>query len=320
MVSQMRTVRFYEIVDRKSGEALEHDLPWDDVLVGLGAASMTPEQRTAKIAGDDHHGGAWMLSGFPSMLLFSRIRESYEFPDLFDRSSGSLEALELAESKGVAETTHVGFFPSNVIAMIRTQSSPGAGNLERWINEFEFFKGVERLAVQPLSRTSATERISDVEQARGVTVRMRTTAAQALVDRSPRLAEAVEVLHQKFGSVMVEMRIYTTDSEGGATESAAIMEEVEGLLALTASGEQIPGVDAAKLSYRSIETEKIDEINMMMEKLAERVEVQTIDDEGRSTRRESAAQAMMVAYGHLEADITEALSPARAPAAAEVEE
>ena len=308
---QTRTVRFFEVVDRKSGLPLEHDLPWSDALAALSRGDISPGDRTVKFAGEDHHGGPWQMSGLPDMLLFSKIREDYDLPDVFDRTSGALEALQIAETQGIAETTHVGFFPSNIVGMIRTNTTPGAGSLEAWVNGMHLFDGTEPVLVQPLSRVAVTARVADVEQARGISVRMRTTAAQAIADRAPRLADITERLNQQFGSVMVEMRIYIPQDQGHVEESTAIMDEAEGLLALTADGAAVEGLQAAHLTYLSREKEVADDINILKDKLAERVEVEVIDEEGRSTRRESAAQAMQHAYNRLEDDLQAAVGRSR---------
>lgn len=309
--TQSRTVRFFEIIEQKTGLPLEHAFDWDPTLVALGKADVAVADRTVKIAGEDHHGGPWVLSGHPSMLLFSKIREDFELPELFDRSSGDLSALQIAESQGVAETTHVGFFPQNIVAMMRTNTTPGAGNLERWINSMHLFDNQPNVEVIPLSRVSVTQRVADVEQARGIKVRMRTTAAQSIAGSAPRLADAVSYLEQKFGPVMVEMRIYIPQDQGYSDASGTIMEEANGLLALTADGEPIDGVQAASLTYRSREKEKADEINMLKDKLAEQVFVEVVDAEGRSTRRASAALAMQAAYTRLEDDLQAAINRPR---------
>jgi hypothetical protein len=310
--SQTRTVRFFEIVERKTGLPLEAELDWDPTLDALGRSDVSVDDRTIDIAGEDHHGGPWVLSGYPSMLLFSKIRDDFELPELFDRANGQLEALEIAETKGVAETTHIGFFPQNIVGMIRTNTTPGAGNLERWINNMNLFDNLPAIDVQPLSRVAVTQRVADVEQARGIKIRMRTTAAQSIAGRAPRLADAVQHLQQQFGSVMVEMRIYIPQDQGYTEESSTIMEEANGLLALTADGEALDGVQAASLTYRSREKERADEINMFKDKLAEEVLVEVMDSEGRATRRASASLAMQTAYNHLRDDLQAAIDRPRA--------
>lgn len=310
--ARARTVRFFEIVDTKSGAPLADDLPWRETLEALGRADVQPEERTLSIGGEDHHGGPWLMSTLPPMLLFSKIREDFELPDVFDRRDGTLEAIRIAEEQGIAETTHVGFFPRNILATIRTNTTPGAGSLERWINNMHLFDGLRPVSVLPLSRVDATRRIEDVEQARGVKVRMRSTAASALADRAPRLADTVEHLRQQFGSVMVEMRIYIPQDQGYTEESDTILTEARGLLALTGDGNAVDGLQAAQLFYRSRERERADDINMLKDKLAEEVFVEVSDAEGRSTRRESAARAMQIAYSHLEGDLLAAVSRDRA--------
>ena len=307
--TQSRTVRFFEIVDLKTGEPFEHELPWSNALSALGDADVPAVDRTIKFNGEDHHGGPWQMSGLPDMLLFSKIREGVDLPELFDRGSGDLTPMQLAETQGVAETTHVGFFPSNVVGMIRTTAGPGAGSFEAWINAMTLFDtGVENLAVQPLSRVSVTARVADVDQARGLKIRMRTSAHQAIASGAPHLADITERLHEQFGSVMVEMRIYIPRDQGYTDESDVIMTEAEGLLALTADGHLADDVLAAHLTYRSREREKADDINMLKDKLAEQVEVEVVDESGRSTRRESAARAMQHAYSRLKDDLQAAVA------------
>ena len=310
-IVQSRTVRFFEVVDLKTGLPVEGELPWSKTTTALAHSDVSVDDRTVKIAGEDHHGGPWSLSGYPDMLLFSKIREDFELPELFDRGDGTLTALQIAETQGVAETTHVGFFPSNIVGMIRTNTGPGAGSFERWVNAMALFDGLPDLAVQPLSRVSVTQRVQDIEEARGITIRARSTAGQALAGKAPRIADTFDFLQQKFGSVMVEMRIYTTRDHGNAAESEAIMSEATGLLALTADGQSIPDVDAAKLTFLSKEKEKSDDINMLKDKLAETVEVEVVDKEGKSTRRASAARAMQQAYNRLEKDLQTAVDRPR---------
>lgn len=302
-----RTVRFFEIVDTRTGDPLADDLDWRPTLEALGRADVTTGERTLSIGGEDHHGGPWLMSGLPPMLLFSKIRDDFELPDVFDRRDGSLEAIQIAEQQGIAETTHVGFFPLNIVAMIRTNTTPGAGNLERWINNMHLFDELRPIEVQPLSRVDATRRIQDVEQARGVKIRMRTTAAASIADRAPRLADTVQHLQEQFGPVMVEMRIYIPQDQGYTTESDTILEEARGLFALTAEGRAVDGLQAAQLFYRSRERERADDINMLKDKLAEEVFVEVLDGEGKSTRRESAARAMDLAYAHLKDDLIAAI-------------
>lgn len=309
--TQMRTVRFFEIIDHKTSMPLESDLPWPDAIRAL--EQVGPRERTVPIGGDDHHGGPWSVSGLPEMLLMSKIRGDFALPELIDRNTGVLEALRIAETQGIAETTHLGFFPSNIVGMIRTNTTPGATSFEKWLNSMNLFGEQEPFAVIPLSRVEVQSRVNDIESARGVKIRMRSTASQAIADKAPRISAVTQTLEQQFGPVMVEMRVYLTQNDGLETpESAAIMAEATGLLALTQAGSIASGVDAASMTYLSRESEAIDEFNMFNDKLAEKVAVEVVDEKGLSTRRESAAKAMALAYDHLKKDLQAAVGRDRA--------
>lgn len=302
-----RTVRFFEILEHSTGAPLSHDLPWEQALTAL-QTGVTAAERTKRVEGNDHHGGPWLLDGLPGMLIFSKIRDDYELPEIIDRRNGDLDVIQIAEGQGVAETTHVAFFPRNIVAMMRNQSTPGAASLQKWIKEMELFgSGFPALDVAPLSRVDIKKKIEDVEFARGVKVRMRTTASQRIASGAPLLASTMKTLQENFGPVMVEMRIYLPQDDGYTDEAETIKQEAEGLLALSDDGGALDGVQAATMFYRSLETEKAAEVNMFKDKLAERVEVQIIDDDGRVMRRESAAQAMQRAYNALKGDLIRAV-------------
>lgn len=308
--TQSRVVRFFELLEHDTGLPLSDDLPWDSALLAL-QTGVSVADRTVNFEGSDHHGGPWLMSGFTSMLLFSRIRDNFDLPELFDRQRGTLDVLQVAESKGVAETTHIGFFPNNVIAMVRSGTDPGAGSFQKWINKMDIFDDLPLLDVAPLSRVAVTEKFKDVDQARGIKVRMRTTAAQSISSAAPYLSSAVDTLQETFGPVMVEMRIYLPKDEGYTEEARMIEEEARGLMALTSEGHAVDGLEAATIMYRSLETEKGAEINMLKDKLAERVEVEVIDTDGRATRRESASRAMLQAYTALKGDLEKAVQRSR---------
>lgn len=303
---QNRTVRFYEVVDHKTSLPIAHDLPWDKTLEMLTDSTITPAERTVRFGGEDHHGGGWM--GTPNMLLFSKIRDDFDVPEVFDRARGTLEALQLAESQGVAETTHVAFFERNIVGMIRTTASPGATSLSNWLNGMELFSGVDRLDVIPLSRVSVQAKVNDIERVNGVKIRARSTAAQALAENgSPRLAETIDNLTERFGPVTVEMRIYVTASQPAVDVRNTIFDEAQGLIRLTADGNAVEGLEAASLSYQSLERERTEELNMLNDKFAERVDIEVVDSQGKVTRRESAARAMQRAFDHLRPDLLRAI-------------
>jgi len=304
---ETRTVRFFEVLNHDDMTPFSQHLPWDQALAGLTSSSLTAADRTVTISQEDHHGGGWM--GTPTnMLLFSRIRADYDVPEVFDRAAGTLEALTLAETQGVAETTHVAFFPHNIVGMIRTTTSPGATSLATWINRLELLSGLPLVDISPLSRVSITSKVQDIDRARGVKIRARTTASRALNDGGARrLADTLDRLEEQFGPVTVEMRIYVTDDQPASDVRGSILDEAQGLIRLTAAGDAVEGLQAAELTYDSLEREKVESLNMMKDKFAERVEVEVIDGSGRSTRRESAAQAMQRAYDYLRDDLLAAV-------------
>lgn len=307
---QTRTVRFYEVVDHRTTLPLPHVLPWDNALQELTHSSLSPLDRTVDIGGEDHHGGGWM--GTPNMLLLSKIRDDFDVPEVFDRTLGTLEALQLAESQGVAETTHISFFEGNIVGMIRTTASPGATSLASWLNGMELFSGVERLDVIPLSRVSVQGKVADIDRVNGVKIRARSTAAQALAENgAPRLAEAIDRLTDQFGPVTVEMRVYVTRDQPAVDVRGTIMEEASGLIRLTQDGHAVEGLEAATLSYQSLERERTEELNMLNDKFAERVDIEVVDSQGKVTRRESAARAMQRAYDHLRTDLIRAIDRPR---------
>jgi hypothetical protein len=302
--TETRTVRFFEIIDHTTSMPLKAELDWATALTALGAES-DPVKRTVNVGGADHHGGAWQMSKHPSMLLLSRIRDDFNLPELIDRKTGDLDSLHILESQGIAETSHIAFFPSNIVGMIRTTTTPGAGNFEQWLNKMGVFGNPDPFAVVPLSRVSPQQRIAEIEEARGVKVRMRSTMGHAIAGRAPRLSRVVDALHEEFGAVQVEMRVYLPRGASRGAEEEAIMTEASGLISLNADGSD--AIESARLSYISTETEKMEEFNILSDKLADKVEVQVVDGDGRSTRRASAAKAMQQAYNRLETELQAAV-------------
>lgn len=295
-----RVVRFFCVIDHTTGQTFDDDLPWDHMLETI--ESWSPDDRTSRLNGEDHHGGPWM--GTPNMLLLSKIRAGNELPELFDRRSGSLDSLQLAEEQGIAETTHVAFFERNIVAMIRKNTTPGAAQLASWIRDRAVFEGLGPVDIVPLSRVSIEEKVKDIERAKGVQIRARSAAADYLrKGGSGRLADTIDQITQTFGPVTVEMRIYVRPGEPANDVRETILAEAQGLVRLLAGGEAVEGIEAAKLQYDSLAQEKAAELNFLKDKFAETVVVEVMDADGRSTRRSSAAAAMKRAFDHLRADL-----------------
>lgn len=292
-----KIVRFYEIVGREH-ERLE-DMDWPALLAQVARTPFSG--RAIEVRGDELLGTTYTASKDYEILLLSRGRDSDDLPDLLNRENGDLAQLEVAENQGLVETSHIAFFnPGNIIGVIRTTGSPSTNGLEDWLNGMGFFDAGLRAA--PLSRVNIDLKLRDVEQARGIRVRMNTSAAGAISNTAPRLSGVVERLNENFGPVMVEMRIYIPQDQGFEDESAIIRAEAEGLANVSAAD-----VSVVELAYRSVEKQRKDAVDFVKDELAEKVMVQLRDVDGEPVKNRSAADAIMRAYEHLRLELVAAV-------------
>jgi hypothetical protein len=293
----MKTVRFYEIVGPEH-QRLD-DMEWPGMLSDLAQTEFV--RRAIEVRGDELLGTTYTASEETEILLLSRGRDSDDLPDLLNRENGDLAQLEVAENQGLVETSHIGFFnPGNIVGVMRTTASPSSNALEDWLNGMGYFETKVRAA--PLSRVNVNMKLRDVEQARSIRVRMNTSAAGAISNVAPRLSSTVARLNEEFGSVMVEMRIYIPQDQGFEEESAAILEEAQGLATVPASD-----VSVVEMAYRSIEKQRKDAVDFVKDELAEQVLVQLRDVDGEPVKNRSAADAIVRAYEHLRLELVAAV-------------
>jgi hypothetical protein len=67
-------------------------------------------------------------------LRLSTVRMA-EIPDGFDRRDSSAFTIEMAESQGIAEHSHMVFFPDNILGLEYNYRGPGVGRLEEYFRK-----------------------------------------------------------------------------------------------------------------------------------------------------------------------------------------
>lgn len=67
-------------------------------------------------------------------LRLSTVRMA-EIPEGFDRRDSSSFTFEIAEEQGIAESSHMAFFPNNILGLEYNYRGPGVGRLEQYLRE-----------------------------------------------------------------------------------------------------------------------------------------------------------------------------------------
>ena len=284
-----RTIAFFEIVTRSSGEQTRVPLmEWDKALADLATASLQERMvdkevtlvgSVATARGQDH-------------LLLHRVKDATEWLSMMDWSTGEWRELEQNASRGFVDTSAICFLPfGNVVGIMQgSVSAPSHKGLENWLNELHLFPDT-RLAIRPVLSKAEIERLGTAQGATRIEIKIGSHKASALRDRNGRLASFLRQAQEAYGDINVTMIISVPRGKGRYKDRQALLDDLRDIAPVA------PGAaDRARARLVFAEpdgTERSRLVELTEHHITAKRRVSAVDDDGNSIRILSAVDAIL---------------------------
>ncbi|MBN9099349.1 MAG: hypothetical protein J0I49_14730 [Pseudonocardia sp.] len=292
-------VRFYEILD-KNGQQFP-DLDIERLLDTV--AAIPNEDAYVKLAkmellGSTHAPqGAGRAPQCP-MIVLDRITREVR---MRIENQREYRPLELGDGDTIAEPTHVGMFPRNVVGILRQSGqAPGPASFREFLNASDLLE--EEVTVVPLADRNAVRALSNVGRLTKLNIQLDSESATNVLGPSRFLNDAFELFRHNLGRVDVEI-IVKMSHKGPAETSDRLLEEIR---ALQESG-ALASTEKAEITYRRLEDGRSDSYDFLTEAVAQSVDVE-VDEDRLGPSNPRASESIMDAYEKQYEDIMSALN------------
>ena len=298
--SKERTVSFYEVVASDAGEQRRiGQLPWDATLAAI-ASMRDVGDRTFEA--DATFFGNTVTYDEEDHLLLHRVKGAGEWLSVIDWDIGNWRELESAARQGFLDTSVMCFLPyGNVIGLMQgAVSAPTHRSLELWLNGLKFFPEMQ-LAIRPVLSRAEVERLRTATGASKVEIRIGSSKAAALQDKTGRLASFLHRASLDYGDIDVTV---TISVPRGKTRH----EDRQRLLADLRDLEQVVPESAerarATLTYADQSGPEYSRLVELVEHhITAKRRVSALDEAGNSIRIVSAVGAILGAAAEHEAEL-----------------
>ncbi|MGO4662916.1 DUF6731 family protein [Terrabacter sp. 2TAF16] len=293
-----RTVRFFEILD-EDGKQMP-DLDWTGLLAAVRA--LPAKDAYLHVARMELLGSCYEPNGKGvracDMLILDRITRDVR---IRIENNRNYRPLQLGKDDTLAEPTHYGLFPRNVVGVLRAGThTPGPASLRDFLNAGGFFE--DPITIKALADINALRALSDVDQLTSMEIEMDAAAAGQVLGQNSMLGNVFDNFRTRLGGVTIDVivKIDRGLHEASDTALGELREIVE-----DDDARQV--VTKAKMKYKRLEDGRVDTFDFINESVAKSVEVD-IDEEGSGPTDLSASQGIAAAYEALYDDIASALA------------
>lgn len=292
-------VRFYELLTKD-----ENQFPDIDIDSLLDAVAAIPDKDAyvklarMELLGSTHAPqGAGRAPQAPLIVLDRITREVR----MRIESGRQYRALSLEKGDTIAEPTHIGLFPRNVVGIMRqTGQSPGPASFRDFLNEAGLFD--DGLTIRPLVDGNALRALSNVEKITKVNLELDADTAAAVGGPAKFVADALSILRNNLPGVSVELALKFSPKGPDESSEAAL-----GAVRALHEGNAFGSAQRASIAFRRLEDHRADSFDFLTEAVAQAVEVDT-DDERGGPNNARASEAIMEAYNDQYDDILSALN------------
>lgn len=298
-----RRVTFYEAVARvEGGDLVRPDTSYDlDAVMGeiqgIAPAHRSVQQRDMLLDCEV------VERGDTEVLVVTRDRTEGA-PAVKRRGHEGRRSVQTGQDEYLAEETHVAFFPRNVVGVMRAHG-PTHTRVARLLNELIEFE--PELAFAAILAADVQQRLQRADQTYWAEIKLPAQSAGLISqNRASRLRDAFAAVSRGYGQGAVATLRIQVPKQGARSEGQQLLEDVRTLVL-----DDNLGVEKAEIKIKDDDEAKAEEINLLEEKLTQRVDVETRADDPYRLDDESAIDALMAAYDHLAPEINEALDHPR---------
>ena len=297
-----RRIHFYEV--DVGSDTKGRPLPFDfAAAIGTIRALQFSEERLGRY---EDEGDGNVLCAFPDetdqndTLRFCRIRRN-GLPQL--EQQGEVRNLAIDGDAGLVETTHVVFFPNNIIGADYNHYGPRPSRLGRYLAT----KGgafTTNITFRHLVREDAASQLNRLGEIRLIDLSMRTSYRRIVEMVDSSIADAFEASHRAFGepeTVQIVVKF-------PAHSRAAILEKFMGPLRKLAGLEDLQE-NAKRVHVRGKcdDTGRVETIDLLKEQFISTKKIMLLDRRSRVLDPSSAYSRIREAYKEQEWELQRAL-------------
>lgn len=232
-------------------------------------------------------------------LIFAKSRRR-GFPQL--ELGGTLSPLEVTRGTGVAELTHVVFFPNNIVGAEFNWHGPRATALGKYFTVKA--KGVgPDISLEVLDRGILMEKLRDLQDVRLLSLRVQKGFVDLVDEADTNIANALRAAKEagNFDEVGVVLKC----SRGTSNDDQSIRDKIRALLG---NRDLRPGL--AEFSVRGYSRSRllVDEVDLLSNMLLSRRQVLPLGERSNAVRSDSAFEQIEAAYREMRPVVERAAS------------
>lgn len=292
------TVRFYELLAKD-----EQQFPDIDIETLLDKVSSMPDSDAyvklarMELLGSTHAPQVGRAPQSPMIILDRITRQTL----MRIEHQRTYRPLQLGENDTIAEPTHVGLFPRNVLGVMRQSGqAPGPSSIRDFINASGLFD--EEIAIRPLVDGNALRALADVDKVTKLNLELDPGAASEVTGQARFLAEALSLFRENMPGVSVGLELKLSP-RGPEESSQAAYDTISELHQQNVLG----AAQRAQIGYRRLEDHRAESYDFLSESVSQAVEVELDQDRG-GPNNARASEAIMAAHTEKYDDILSALN------------
>lgn len=303
-LSVERSIRFYEIDAgrHESGMCIPFDpAPLLQKIERLPFDHGSNPNRYEVASNDEVHCAFFEPPKSRDTLKFCRIRRS-GLPEL--EYHGRLRSLELADDEGLAESSHIVFFPGNIVGMDYYRHGPIPSDLA-WYLRVRSGNFLHPIEFRQLVRADPAKRLAALGELHELTMQVRRPYREIVRDAHPSLGGVLDANEEAVGGGETLRGHLVFDEEQRHSGMRRYRQAIMNLA-------RRPDLSGNALQFqargRPIDGGPVEVVNLLGDRIVAKKKMLRLTKHGRAVHSSSAFSAIREAYLELHADIASAAS------------
>lgn len=208
---------------------------------------------------------------------------------------GKIEPLDLRDTQGLVEQTHVVFFPHGIVGAEFNFYGPRVSSLAAYINKRCFSRG-KNVNFNMLINSDANQQLKEVGDIRLIQVRMKREYLDLLNEASPSLRDSLRMMSEQLDAPILEFGLRNE----ARSEKALGVKAFDFVRRLVGHKQFREGVDVLKIRGYHNTNERVEEFDLLKDFLVSRKSIVAQDGRHRTVNSSSMYGAIEEAYNELE--------------------
>lgn len=257
--------------------------------------------------GDRYHGSGqevtscW-VDGIDGQIRIrlGKVRRA-DLPSIEER--GQMSPLELSEDEGIVEQVHMVFFPNGIVGMLFNFYGPRMARLRTYLKR-KHPGTPHSLEIDPLLRQDVVKQLERFGRIRILRLKVLKPFLARLEDADHSLYETFRTIAELSEAEQYELVLRPRPYERSWIDRGDLLDRVKSLAGMVSGDPNVrEEVTGFKVKGFDTESESIDQLDILSDKLVRKKTVVRLGDRSRSIERDSAYAAINEAYEELQEEL-----------------